>query len=286
MSRPAPSARRDVVLLALLLGGCILLLSIQVRRSGGQTLAESWALDASAVLVRGVTGVREAGGALSDWLSFRSTLVHENARLHDRVTALEAELLRLRDAERDRNHLLGLLGLYPTPPPGTRAAHVIVVSTAGPFQSAVLDRGRRDGVLPGGAVVGLKGLLGRVVAAGEASARVQLLSDRTAATGVLLSRIARAAVARGDGGAGATVLYVPAVADAVAGDAVVTSGTDGVYPRDLPVGRLESVGRAGLFLDLPVRLAADPRFEPLVFVFPPLLPGEARSAGESLPVKP
>ncbi|HMM33118.1 MAG TPA: rod shape-determining protein MreC [Thermoanaerobaculia bacterium] len=148
------------------------------------------------------------------------------------------------------------------------------MDTAGPFQTALLDRGRADGVAPGGVVVGEEGLLGRVVSAGERGARVQLLSDRTAATGILLPRTGRVAVARGDGASGAAIQYVPAIADVAVGEEVVTSGTDGVYPRELRVGRIAAVRRPGasLFLELPVDLAADPSREPLVFVIPPVRP--------------
>jgi len=161
------------------------------------------------------------------------------------------------------------------------------VETAGPFQTALLDRGRADGILPGGAVVGEAGLLGRVVAAGERGARVQLLSDRTAATGILLPRTGRAAVARGDGASGASLQYVPAIADVAVDDEVVTAGTDGIYPRGLVVGKIAAVRRPGssLFLELPVAVSADPMHETLVFVFRPLRP-DAPAPGAPLPARP
>ncbi|MBK8596773.1 MAG: rod shape-determining protein MreC [Holophagales bacterium] len=142
---------------------------------------------------------------------------------------------------------------------------------------------------PGRAVVGEAGLLGRVVAAGERGARVQLLSDRTAATGILLTRTSRAAVARGDGASGANLQYVPAIADVAVDDEVTSSGTDGIYPRGLLVGRIGAVRRPGssLFLELPVTLAADPMNETLVFVFPPVKPdAPAPASGAPLPARP
>ena len=213
MPAPAPTAGKPAILLALLLASCILLLSIQGRRPGGHTLAEEWALDAASVLVKGVTGTRELASGARDWLMRRTALVSDNAALRRRVEGLEAEVLRLRDAERERSRLLALLGAQPSPPALARPARIVVVSSTGPFRSAVLDRGRRDGIEPGGAVVGVAGLLGRVVAAAETTARVQLVSDRTAATGVALPRIGRVAVARGDGVQGAGLQYVPTITD-------------------------------------------------------------------------
>lgn len=283
------SPARPALVLAALLGSCVILLSVQVRRSGGGTLAEEWLLDASSILVRGTTGIRSAATFVKDRFASLAALRTENDVLRARVTSLEIRLHALREAGLDRDRLVRLLGAVPSPPEGTRPARIVVVETAGPFQTALLDRGRADGIVPGGAVVGEAGLLGRVVAAGERGARVQLLSDRTAATGTLLPRTGRAAVARGDGASGVSLQYVPAIADVAVDDEVVTAGTDGIYPRGLLVGRISAVRRpsSSLFLELPVTVAADPMRETLVFVFPPVRPDVPASAsGSPIPAQP
>ncbi len=287
---PAPlSPARPALVLAALLGSCVVLLSLQVRRTGGGTLAEEWALDAASVLVRATTGARAAAGSVAAAFAGHARLEAENAALRAEVTALQVRLHGLREAADERDRMKALLGAHPSPPEGTRPARIVVVETAGPFQSAILDRGRADGVEAGGAVIGEAGLLGRVVAAGEHGARVQLLSDRTAANGILLPRTGRAAVARGEGGVGAALQYVPAIADVTVGDEVVTPGTDGVYTRGLLVGRISAVLRpcASLFLELPVDVAADPVREPLVFVFPPVRPeAPAPASAPATPARP
>ncbi len=271
MAAPLSPARPALVLAALL-GRCVVLLSLQGRRTGRATLAEEWLLDGSSILVRTTAGMRSSALSVRERFSSLAALRAENDSLRARVTSLEVRLHALREAGLERDRLVRLLGAVPSPPEGTRPARIVVVETAGPFQSALLDRGRADGVEPGGAVVGEAGLLGRVVAAGDRVARIQLLSDRTAATGILLPRTGRAAVARGDGASGANLQYVPAIADVAVDDEVITSGTDGIYPRGLVVGKIAAVRRPGasLFLELPVAVAADPMREPLVFVFPPV----------------
>jgi rod shape-determining protein MreC len=144
------------------------------------------------------------------------------------------------------------------------------------FRSALLDRGSKDGIRNGGVVVGPSGVLGRVVALAPHTARVQLISDRTAAVGVLFGRAgSRAAVAHGDAAGNVTLLYVPrgAAGDVQAGDPIRTSGTDGIYPKGLLVGTVAEVRlEKPPFLELPVQLAADPVKESMVFVLPPVLP--------------
>jgi rod shape-determining protein MreC len=88
---------------------------------------------------------------------------------------------------------------------------------------------------------------------------------------VLLPRGARAAVAKGDGKGGITVEYVPTIEPVETNDLIVSSGTDGVYPNGLPVGRVSTLARKStLFWDIQLEPAADPRRESMVFVLPPV----------------
>lgn len=286
MTEPAPALpRRPEVLLAILLAGCVAALSLQVRRPDGGTVAERWVLEASGVFVRLVSGARSVAGELSSWSASRGRLLTENEALRGQTVSLRAEILRLRDAERENRRLTELLGAVPSPPRGTQPARLIALTTAGPFRSALLDRGSNDGLATGSVVVGVRGLLGRVVGLSGGTARVQLVGDRLSAVGVVLPRTGRIAVARGDGAGGARLEYVPAIADVVPGDVVISSGTDGVYPRDLPLGSVAEVRRAGsvLFLDVVLNLAASPQSEPLVFVLPPPVPADALSAEDPAP---
>ena len=273
MSSPPLASRRPEILLGILLSACLVALSLQVRRPDGDTVGERWLQSALSPFVELVAAVRSGGTSVATWSATRGTLLSENRKLHSRVESLEAELLRLRGVEHDRDRLLALFGSYPTPPHGTLPARLVAVESAGPFRTALLDRGAADGVEPGSGVVAAEGLLGRVVAVGARTARVQLLSDRAAAAGVILVRQGRAAVARGDGRGGVTVYYVPTIEVVEKNDAIVTAGTDGVYPNDLAVGRVASVERSTatpLFWEIHVAPAADPMRTSLVFVLPPV----------------
>jgi rod shape-determining protein MreC len=155
------------------------------------------------------------------------------------------------------------------------------VESSGPFQTALLDRGASDGLQLDGVVLARGGLLGRVIALGPRTARVQLLSDNTAAVGVLLThatRGGRVAVARGDGKGSVSVEYVSTIEPVEPNDTLVSSGTDGLYPGGLPVGRVASVRRnKTLFWEIQVSAAADPHGESLVFVLPPVRKSDVTS---------
>ena len=56
-----------------------------------------------------------------------------------------------------------------------------------------------------------------------------------------------------------TMKYVDRTEDVKPGDAVVTSGMDGIFPRGLLVGQITQVSQEGpgLFLNIDIRPAAD-----------------------------
>ena len=271
MASPSLAARRPEIVLAVLLSVCLVGLSLQVRRPGGKTAGESWILAAASPFVSAVTSLRAGAAEVVTWGSSRRALLAANRELSSQVERLEGEVLRLRDAERDKARLLELFGAQPSPPAGTVPARLVAVESSGPFRTGLLDRGASDGVRVDGVVVAPGGLVGRVIALGPRTARLQLLSDKTAAAGVLLPRGARAAVAKGDGKGGIAVEYVPTIEPVEKGDVIVTSGTDGLYPNGLPVGRVSALARKStLFWDIQLEPAADPRRESMVFVLPPV----------------
>jgi len=278
MSTSPLAARRPEIVLGILLTGCFVLSSLQVRTQRGKTAGEEMLLSATAPLVRLTAEIRGLATGAAERLSTRAALVSENTDLKRRLAEANAEMLRLRNAERDRARLLELFGPHPAPPAGTRAAHIVSLGgeTSGLFRTALLDEGETAGIRPDSVVVAPSGVLGRVVAVGRSTSRVQLLSDRTAAAGVILPRTGRVAVVKGDGESGVNVNYVQIVAasEVAADDVIVTSGTDGIYPGNLKIGTISMVKRSShsQYLELPVVLSADPGREQLVFVLPPVLP--------------
>ena len=281
MAAPTLAERRPEIFLAVLLSLCLVALSLQVRRPGGRTVGEGWLLTAVSPFVDLVTSVRSGVHEIGTWAMSRRALRFENRALTAEVARLRGELLRLRDAEEDKGRLLELFGAQPSPPPGTIPARLIAVDSSGPFHTALLDRGASDGLQLDGVVLATGGLLGRVIALGPRTARVQLLSDKTAAVGVLLThaaRAGRAAVAKGDGMGSVSIEYVPTIEPVEPDDALVSSGTDGVYPGGLPVGRVASVRRnKTLFWEIQVSAAANPHRESLVFVLPPVRKSDVTS---------
>ena len=73
--------------------------------------------------------------------------------------------------------------------------------------------------------------------------------------------------------------YVSEVSDVVAGDVVVTSGIDGIYPKGFVIGRVETVEKSGgAYRRITIKPAVD--FRSIVEVVVVLTPTPASDAGQ------
>jgi len=92
------------------------------------------------------------------------------------------------------------------------------------------------------AVISPMGIIGRIVGpVASHAARVQLLIDRDAAIGALAERSRSGGMVVGDDADRSLRMeLVSNLADVKAGDAVVASGVDGIFPKGFAIGTVES----------------------------------------------
>lgn len=158
----------------------------------------------------------------------------ERARELARVPELEAENERLRKllAARDAVKLPAVLG------------EIQFESRDRFARKLVIDRGQSDGIKPGMPVLDEAGVVGQITRVFPGAAELTLLTDKDQSIPVLLARNGLRGVAYGGAEPGSLELrFVPANADIAAGDVLVSSGIDGIYPAGLPVARVMSVER-------------------------------------------
>ena len=140
------------------------------------------------------------------------------------------------------------------------------------FRERVLvDKGARDGVFVGQAVLDSGGVYGQVARVNQLNSEVILISDSTHALPVQINRNGLRTIAVGTGDS--TVLklpYLPTSTDVVKGDLLVTSGLGGGFPSGYPVGYVSEVKRdpAQSLADVTVKPAAAlDRARELLFVW-------------------
>lgn len=134
----------------------------------------------------------------------------------------------------------------------------VLYETRDPYiRRLVIDRGVQHGVLAGQPVIDARGITGQVTRALPLSAEVTLVTDRHATLPVEITRTGQRAIAFGGGAPGLLELRFLGIDRNLAeGDALITSGLDGIYPRGLPVGtvlRIEQTGASNTLSRVLVR---------------------------------
>ncbi len=189
-------------------------------------------------------------GVLSGWngyLALRHS--HERARaLSQELNQLALDRMELRRVRAENERLRRLLGFAGDAEGWSLVGGRVVGVRLDPkgLQLLVIDLGAEDGVARLMPVLSAEGVVGRVHAVLSHSSEVLLLTDRNSSIAARVDRSRSRANVRGTGEPGACRLdYALRSEDVLEGDLLVTAGTDGVFPRGLPVGRIQGLRRGG-----------------------------------------
>ena len=178
-----------------------------------------------------------------------------------RYEAMEAENIRLRAL---RDNTAGVASRFVV-------GRIVQVDLDAFRERVLVDKGARDGVFIGQAVLDAGGVFGQVTRVGQLTSEVILVSDSTHAIPVQVNRNGLRTIAVGTGDSAVMKLpYLSTSTDIVKGDLLVTSGLGGGFPPGYPVGVVTEVKRdpAQSLADVSVKPAAAlDRARELLFVW-------------------
>jgi rod shape-determining protein MreC len=164
-----------------------------------------------------------------------------------RLAALSEKAARVDQLRVENDRLRQLLDLRPALQTRSIPAEVMYEAADPYSRKLFIDRGQTQGVTLGAPVINDVGVLGQVTRLYPLTSEVTLLVDKDAAIPVLNTRTQQRSAAFGGvalaSGGAMELRFLSGNADVKPGDAMVTSGLDGVYPPGLPVARVASVER-------------------------------------------
>jgi rod shape-determining protein MreC len=211
-----------------------------------------------------VAGVMEASNDVSSYFGLRQaneSLVKENARLREslanrRNATTPEQLVFLPTSEKILIDSAEVEQKYEFLP-----AKVINNSVRRAKNSITIDRGKRDGVVPGMGVISPQGVVGKVKYVSERYAVVTSLLHTEMYISSVLQRTNELSTTQWDGRdpRHAKLLYVPRHVNVTAGDTVITSGYSGIFPKDILIGTVSEVQitENSTFYDITLNLSAE-----------------------------
>ena len=253
---------RNLIVLVGVLFAQVLGLAVQVKRttdSEPTRLIRIWAVGAVTPLERVLVWVQTSTGNVWHNYFYLRGVRAENRSLKAQIERMSLEQVRIsQDADQARR-LQALLAFKEQFISQTMAAQVIGSSGSELSRSVYIDKGENDGIKPDMAVITADGIVGKVLRVYRSTSLVLLINDQTSGVGRDPRQNAAARHSAAERPPGEVVLEKVMSDETVpAGELVLTSGGDGIFPKGLLVGRVTKVAPGSdLFLNIRVRPAAD-----------------------------
>jgi rod shape-determining protein MreC len=252
---------RNLIVLVGVLFAQVLGLAVQVKRtsdSESTRLIRIWAVGSVTPFEKTLNWVRTSSGNVWHNYFYLRGVRAENRSLKAQIERMNLEQARIsQDADQARR-LQALLGFKEQFISQTMAAQVIGGSGSELSRSVFIDKGSRDGIKPDMAVITADGIVGKVLHVYRTTSEVLRIDDQSSGVGAILDKTRLQGVLNGTPAGELVLGRVMSDENVPAGELVLTSGGDSIFPKGLPIGRVTKVSPGNdLFLNVHVRPAAD-----------------------------
>ena len=160
----------------------------------------------------------------------------QNRELQDEIARLQMEQVRLKEDAAQARRLQALLDFKENFIAKTVAAQVIAFSGTEQSRLITIDKGSRDGIKTDMAVITPDGIVGKVKDVFKLSSQVLLINDHDSGAGVILEHSRLQGIVKGTPLGELQINDIMSDEQVEAGEHVITSGGDRIYPKGYSVG--------------------------------------------------
>ncbi len=233
------------IFIALLLLLALVLMTLRAKERKGVEFIDALLMEVCSPAQKASTLViKTVQGAFHRYV-FLVNLEKENRMLKQRIAELQTESHRMEEMRLANERLKKLLQFREKNSPSMIGAEVIGQDSSSWFKSVTVDKGERDGVKKGMAVISPAGVIGQILKIAPDYATVLLITDYNSAVDSIVQRTRAKAIVEGKGENRCQLKYLLRTEEVAVGDAVVTSGLGGNFPKGLMVGEVKKVDKKG-----------------------------------------
>ena len=239
--------RRHTLLtfVVLLLLSALVLMSLRVKQRKGIDFFDALLMECCSPFLKASTFViHTTQGIFHDYV-FLVHLQRDNSLLKQRIVELQQEIGELREMALAKERIQNLLQFRESISSSTIAAEVIGQDPSSWFKSVTINKGEKDGVQKGMAVISPEGVIGQILKTGPYHSTVLLITDYNSAIDSIVQRTRAKAIVEGKGENRCQLKYLLRAEEVIVGDIVVTSSLSGNFPKGLMVGEIMKVDKAG-----------------------------------------
>jgi rod shape-determining protein MreC len=239
----------------------VLGLAVQVKRGAdaeNTRLIRIWAVDFVTPFERGLVWAQNGSGNLWHNYFFLRGVRAENRQLKEQIEQMRLEQVRLSEDATQAHRLQSLLAFKEQFIAKTVPAQVIGSSGSDLSRTIFIDKGDNARLKPDMAVITAGGIVGKVWVVYPSTSLVLMINDQSSGVGAMLEKSRLQGVVRGTSNGELVMERVMSDELVSAGETVLSSGGDQIFPKGLPLGTVSKVspGRE-MFLNIHVKPSAD-----------------------------
>jgi rod shape-determining protein MreC len=229
----------------LLLLSTLIIMSLRVKQRKGVDFFDALLMESCAPFQKASTFVIKTIQGVFRGYIFLIHLQRENGMLRQRIAELQKENHQMREMALANERLQKLLQFREKNSPAMVAAEVIGQDPSSWFKSVTVNKGEKDGVRKGMAVISSEGVIGQILKTAPHYSTVLLITDYNSAIDSIIQRTRAKAIVEGKGENRCQLKYLLRTEEVNVGDIVVTSGLSGNFPKGLMVGEVRKVDKKG-----------------------------------------
>ena len=251
------SRHRPLAVLAGVVLAQVLLLAFQIKRNRDVRLIRYWAVVLMTPLQQGGTWTfSKVGSVWTGYIALHNAR-SENERLRGEFDRLQLRNRELETQAAEAQRLAALLNFRQGHSEAAMLAAQVIGASADPTSHTLfINRGERDHVHRNLGVITPDGIVGKIVEVFPSTAQVQLINDKDSGVGALFGDTRTHGVVRGTGDPEPRMDYVVNDDKVHAGEAILTSGEDRIFPKGLLIGAVAGTSPAIPFQMIRVAPAA------------------------------
>ena len=233
------------IFIILLLLFALVLMSLRAQQRKGVEFFDALLMEICSPIQKASTVVIKTIQGTFQQYVFLVNLEEENRMLKQKMAELQAETHTMKEMRLANERLRQLLQFREKNSSSMVGAEVIGQDPSSWFKSVTIDKGERDGLKQGMAVVSPTGIIGQILKTAPHYATVLLITDYNSAIDSIVQRTRAKAIVEGKGENRCQLKYLLRTEEVAVGDAVVTSGLGGNFPKGLMLGEIKKVDKKG-----------------------------------------
>lgn len=229
----------------LLLLSALILMSLRVKERKGAAFMDGLLLEICSPFQIGSTFVINKIKGVWEGYVYLVQIRRENEQLKKKIADLQRENDQMKEAAMAHDRLRTFLQFRETLSSTVIAGEVVGRDPSSWFKSVTINKGERDGVRKGMAVISPEGVIGQILKTAPSHSVVLLITDYNSAVDSIVQRTRAKAIVEGRGENRCQLKYLLRAEDVAVGDKVITSGLAGNFPKGMTVGEISKVDKKG-----------------------------------------